>query len=73
MQYARNQHSSRVKSVKDNVTSMLHTTQARAYIIAGTPHTRIVSELLTTLFKGVNITDGLVVAPRLQRIPRNLE
>ena len=64
----RNQNASRLTSVKHNVLTVFHATQAGLNVIAGTARSWVVGQYLATAFKIVEITDGLAFAPCTQSV-----
>src|ERR1017187_4062234 len=68
MQDAGNENASRLTPEKHDVPALLHAAQARANAIAGATRGRVVGQPLATRFKVVDITQGLVFAPRTQGV-----
>jgi hypothetical protein len=68
MQDAGNENASRLTPEKHDVPALFHAAQARANAIAGATRGRVVGQPLATRFKVVDITQGLVFAPRTQGV-----
>lgn len=63
VQDARNQNSSGVLAIKDNVPAALHSPQVRTNIITTPTQRGIVGQHLATRFQIVDVTSGLLCAP----------
>jgi hypothetical protein len=60
---ARYQNTLGFNPVKHNMASVFHAAQAMPDVIAGAAYLRLIHELPATCFKGINIADGLILAP----------
>jgi hypothetical protein len=63
MKDARNQNTSGVLAVKDNVPAAFHSTKAGTNIVTHSAQRGIIGKHLATRLKIVDVTDGLVFAP----------
>jgi hypothetical protein len=50
------------------MSSVFHATQAKSDLIAGAAELRTIHELLAARFKTVDIADGLILSPVVQRV-----
>jgi len=57
--------------IKDDVTSLRILSVARAYLIAGLPHVRILTEKMEALIELKNVVVSLIPAPFTFRVNRN--
>jgi hypothetical protein len=73
VQDARNQNASGVLSVKHDMLAALHPTEAGTNIVTRSAQRGIIGKQLATGLKIINVTDGLVFAPRVKRISADAE